>query len=421
MSDGKGKHARGAQGFTPAALPADEAGRLRQLHAYQILDTPPEEAFDDLTALASSITGAPVALISLIDSGRQWFKSRVGFEPQETSRDVSFCAHAILGDGTFVVPDATADARFAGNPLVVGGPEIRFYAGTPLETPAGARIGTLCVIDNVPRELSPGHQKALEILGKQVISQLELRRTGLELREQREHLLSVGRLKDEFVAVVSHELRTPLTSMKGSLQLLVDGGVDEAEGDALLHVALSNADRLIRLINDILDISKMDAGVLDLRRQPARPEDLLATAVRSVAGMAQTAGVTVTCAAHGELPRIEVDSDRIVQALVNLMSNAVKFAPAGSTVSVAARADASELVFAISDTGQGIASHQLAELFQKFRQLDSSDSRRVSGTGLGLAITKGIVEQHGGHVSVDSEPGRGSTFRIHLPLTTVTA
>jgi GAF domain-containing protein len=159
----------------------DEKKRLQVLWQYEVLDTVPEELFDELTELASLICEAPIALISLVDSKRQWFKSRVGLSVTETSRDVSFCAHAITQTDLFIVPDATRDARFARNPLVVSEPRIRFYAGAPLITPDGYALGTLCVIDKVPRELRPQQQQALRILARHVVSQLELRRRTLEL------------------------------------------------------------------------------------------------------------------------------------------------------------------------------------------------------------------------------------------------
>jgi len=166
-----------------AQLPRKEKKRLKVLWQYDVLDTVPEEVFDDLTELAARICEAPVALISLVDENRQWFKSKVGLTVNETSRDVSFCARAIQQEGLFIIPDATKDRRFAHNPLVTSDPKIRFYAGAPLVTPDGHALGTLCVIDKVPRELRADQQKALRVLARHVMTQLELRRHARELAE----------------------------------------------------------------------------------------------------------------------------------------------------------------------------------------------------------------------------------------------
>ena len=167
-------------------VPKNEAKRLKVLWQYEVLDTVPEELFDDLTELAAQICEAPIALISLVDEKRQWFKSRVGTTVSETSRDISFCAYAITQNDLFIVPDALRDERFARSPLVTSDPKIRFYAGAPLITPDGHALGTLCVIDKVPRELRLEQKQALRTLARHVVSQLELRRRSRELAAARE-------------------------------------------------------------------------------------------------------------------------------------------------------------------------------------------------------------------------------------------
>src|SRR5437667_1871574 len=195
-----------------APIPLNEVKRLKVLWQYEVLDTVPEEVFDDLTELAARICEAPIALITLVDEDRQWFKSKVGVSVNETSREISFCAHAINQPELFIVPDATQDQRFAQNPLVTSDPKVRFYAGAPLVTPDGYALGTLCVIDKVPRELRPDQRQALRILARHVVSQLELRRRSHELANARSELERLKSALDHArkeLAKFRRELRKP--------------------------------------------------------------------------------------------------------------------------------------------------------------------------------------------------------------------
>jgi PAS domain S-box-containing protein len=240
--------------------------------------------------------------------------------------------------------------------------------------------------------------------------------------------LRAQRMKDEFVSIVSHELRTPLTSIRGSLGLLEGGVAGELPSKAreLVRIARNNSDRLIRLINDILDLDKMEAGRLELRRETIEVGPLVDAVVAEMSGYAEAAGVAVAVEVRPCEP-IHGDRDRLAQVLVNLVSNAIKFSPEGERVEVRAHPAPSHATIlgsghgsgririSVTDHGPGIARADVPKLFQKFHQLDASDQRRRGGSGLGLVIAKRLVEAHHGHIGVDSEVGRGSTFYFEVP------
>ncbi len=233
-------------------------------------------------------------------------------------------------------------------------------------------------------------------------------------------LREVDRMKDEFVSIVSHELRTPLTSIRGSVQLVLDDAdaVKDPEYRMLLQIALNNCERLVRIINDILDVSKIESGNITLRKKPVHVADLVRQSIDVVEGPARNADVKLVVNVPASIRPVMVDPDRIVQALVNLLSNAVKFAPPNSTVTTTVTGSEHMITIAVADQGEGIAPENLNRLFRKFQQVDSSSSRRKGGTGLGLAITKALVEQHGGRIFVDSELHRGTRFSFTLPTAT---
>ncbi len=224
----------------------------------------------------------------------------------------------------------------------------------------------------------------------------------------------------EFYSTVSHELRSPLTSIRGALGLIEGGIVGDVseEASTFINIARLESDRLIRIVNSILDLDKIEAGKLELKLQETLPEELVGSALDNLQGMAIEAGVTLEKGANCD-DAIKLDRDRITQVLTNLISNGIKFSPRNSVITANSERNGEKVRFSVCDQGAGISAEDLPKLFGKFKQLDSSDSRSQSGTGLGLAISKALVEQHGGTIGVQSEPGKGSTFWFELPVKVV--
>ena len=399
------------------AVPHNEEQRQRKLDLYRVVDTPPEEVFDRITRIVAEVIDVPIALVSLVDRGRQWFKSRHGLDAPETPREISFCGHTILSGDILEIEDASKDVRFRDNPLVTGGPAIRFYAGATLRTPDGFNLGTLCAIDRKPRRLSPRFRQLLRDMAMIVVDELELRvalRAALaeSARKSTEHLE-----KDAFFTSVTHELRTPLTSIRGSLGLIEGGAVGPVPEamQSLIAVANRNVNSLLDLINDLLDVQRLDFGKMDFDFGIVDAAQLLRETCEEMQGVAAQRNVRLDVQAAA-VPAIAGDRNRLRQVLANLLSNAVKFSPDGGVVTVRLGEESGSLRFSIDDRGPGIPEAFRSRIFGRFSQ--APGDARNKGSGLGLAISKAIVEAHNGRIGFDSTVGAGSgtTFHVTLPL-----
>jgi signal transduction histidine kinase len=227
---------------------------------------------------------------------------------------------------------------------------------------------------------------------------------------------AMDRMKDEFISIVSHELRTPLTGIRGSLGLLAGGvlGPVSPQAQRMLDIAVSNTDRLIRLVSDMLDLERMQSNRAELQKVRCDLGDLLQQATDVMRPQAERAGVGLDV--DPLAVSVQVDPDRVVQVLTNLLSNAIKFSSAGTRVCVSAEpVGGGRVRVDVRDQGRGIPAEQLEHIFERFRQVDASDSRAKGGSGLGLAICRMIVEQHGGRIWAQSTPGQGSTLSFELP------
>lgn len=393
----------------PAAIPTNEPARLAELYDYDILDTVSEATYDAITFLASQICGVPIALISIVDQERQWFKSRVGLEATETHRDLAFCAHAINDPRSlFVVPDASADVRFFENPLVTDDPSIRFYAGAPLVTPEGNALGTLCVIDRKPRELSDDQEASLRALSVQVMALLELRRTVRELETHQRQLEETTRQRDSLMATVSHELRTPLTAVIGYIELLQED-LPEAERTEILGTVARQAADVEYLIEDLLIAAKAEADSL---RVAAVPVQLHAQVAQVLEGFEPSAvePIALQLDSAGGIG----DPARVRQIIRNLVTNAFRYG--GPNVSIRTFEGDGVVHVVVGDDGDGIPATDRENVFQPFKQ--ASNARHVaSSIGLGLPISRLLAQKMGGDLTYRFADGV-SRFELTIPAAT---
>lgn len=527
----------------PAPLPINESERLRELLSHEILDSGHESQFDEIVQLASHICETPISLVTLVDESRQWFKAKVGLEVAETPRDVAFCSHTLLQDDVFIVGDARSDDRFQDNPLVTGDPNIRFYAGFPLKTTNGYNLGSLCVIDTRERELNEAQKTALQLLARQVVKELELRKTNRELKVKNQMLqgflenipviayrvngdgsikesvgsglrtlgladnqlagrnafeilphmaetirevlkmgkstfISSGNQADEepffehyvfpdetnpggvigfalniskrlqhqrelqsakevaeratqaksrFLANMSHEIRTPISAILGFAQVLKQQQLP-GESQEYLNYITSSGEILLKLIGDVLDLTKIEEGKFELQDEHFHLREVMRSSLHPYQFRAQEKGLQFELLFDEALPEYAVgDANKISQILINLIGNALKFTRQGGiqvrfTAENTGGAGRKALLrVLVKDTGVGIAADKKEQIFQSFTQSDASINRQFGGSGLGLAIVKELVERMGGVLGVESSDAgqggaTGSTFWFTIPL-----
>ena len=433
--------------FAPSL--SEEERRLAALYRYDVLDSEPEQVFDDIAKLAAQLFDAPIAQVSLIDESRQWMKSCVGLPCQEVPLDESICIYAIQSEGVTVIPDATADERLAEIPMVAGEPGIRFYAGAPLTTSDGQRIGTLCVVDTEPRRsVRESKRQHLRRLAGIVIDELELRREVKE-RARHQRALEASRQAEEearraaeeaqaeaeeanatmtrFFAGIAHDLQTPITRVQLFADLLkraIDG-----ESNRYIQKIHAASERMSSMVASLQDLAQVRSGQLVLDTQPTDVADVVASACR--AAEPDAADRTLETDLPAAPVRAEVDPDAFRRIVENLIGNALKYTAPGDHIAVSVRGpgtalpepsdgvpdaadgSSSAVRIAVEDTGPGIGDGALDTLFEPFTRGDTDGD----GMGLGLAVSKDLAQAMGGDLRVASEVGQGTRFVVHVPAT----
>ncbi|AHM61320.1 GAF sensor signal transduction histidine kinase [Flammeovirgaceae bacterium 311] len=417
-----------------APLPPNEDLRLLALQRYQLLDTGSEEQFDDIVKLASQICNTPVSLISLVDSKRQWFKARKNFSIPEISREYAFCAHTILSDELLVIEDATADDRFKNNPLVTGDPDIRFYAGAPLITHDQYRLGALCVIDRIPRNLSDHQKFALKVLAGQVVKLLELRYQNLKLAKSlqtvslqkkriqsllqervklTEELAKTSHTKDQMLSIVAHDLRSPLHTLQNLLMLMSAKKAPLQDAEKYTTALGKSVKNAINLLENLLEWGRIQLEGQEPEKQQVNLHAIVEQQLSVLQNAAEEKGnvlrnlIPQDTESYGNTTSLNI-------VLRNLLINANKFT-AGGVISIflEQKPDAKWLV--IQDTGVGMEPAVLAHLFDLNKKQNRSGTNNEKGSGLGLHMSREVLQQMGGSLLIESSEGKGTIVTVILP------
>jgi signal transduction histidine kinase len=397
-----------------APLPDNEIDRLSALYALDILDSAPEQDFDDIAALASNVCGTPMSLVTLVDTDRQWFKARIGTDLTETPRDLSFSAHAILGRDLLVVPDATKDARFADNPSVNMDGGIRFYAGAPLITSDGYALGTLCVMDSNPRSLDMEQLQALRALARQVTTQIEMRRHAVAMANTTARLQELERRKDDLAGLLGGELRAPLRLISSYLENLGSTGFHDAELAELVGRATAGHIRgFLDLLQHLTTMAEAGVGSESLHMRQIDLTRITQRAVESVRPIAATKQIWILNQAGGPALPIIADPVRLEQVLTHLMFAAVKYTPSGGRVRVGTEIESGPTV-RLDDMDMPDGARP--DLFPHLYYGAIANLSEIPGPDRGLAVAKKILDAHHATVALSDRPGDGTSLHVVFPF-----
>lgn len=409
--------ATSSSGLRRAPIPVNDPARLAELYRFDILDTPPEEAFDRLTALTALTFNTPIALITLVDRDRSWFKSQVGFPIDELPREVGFCAHTIMNEEIMVVPDAAQDQRFANDEAVSGPAAVRFYAGAPLVLSSGFRPGTLCMMDTRPRPggLSEREMEILKGFAALVVREIECRQEFMsEKTDLFEELQNARSAKQQFLQMLSHELRTPLNAVLGFSEMIAAAPENEVAqkyreyAEDIGHAG----DHLLDLVDGMLDLTRLERGELGIEDDVAPISDLVEKAI----GLLPSAGQRVNVAPMDHLPKLRCDPRYVLQVFAHVIDNAIRFSPGDQSVEICAEvSERKNLVVRVSDNGPGLTNSDRARAFDLFEKFDPAGMTVAEGIGLGLPISRKLMEVHGGSIDFDDDQADGSTVVLTFP------
>eukprot|EP00284_Hemiselmis_tepida_P009560 CAMPEP_0174917088 /NCGR_PEP_ID=MMETSP1355-20121228/2252_1 /TAXON_ID=464990 /ORGANISM="Hemiselmis tepida, Strain CCMP443" /LENGTH=603 /DNA_ID=CAMNT_0016162153 /DNA_START=32 /DNA_END=1840 /DNA_ORIENTATION=- len=413
----------------PAPKPLNDKQRVEFLHSLMVLDTEAEESFDRITDAAHKAFDVPIALVSLVDAERQWFKSCVGLDVDSTHRDLAFCAHAILPKNpvTFVVEDARQDERFKNSALVTGPPFIRFYAGAPLVYNSDDgnewKLGTLCVIDSRPRKITEDQIAMLEMLARLVVTELELRmKFRSHIKEVRaaanqNAVVRATEMHTAYIGQVAHDLRTPLNSFMLGLEALRSLNDATPEMIGIIDTMKVSLELMDLTCTKAIDHSKFETGKdLLAKHAPFGITEMLKKSQIVVSGYThESRGVKYEYKIDPDVAeQIITDKEWFWHMLMNFLSNARKFTTEGyirTSVGIASEGGVEYLDVKVADTGIGIQEEQRKKLFAAFSQLQDF----AGGTGLGLYSVLKKINVLGGACGVEANTPKGSVFWFKIP------
>ena len=393
-------------------IPKNEKYRQIAVEKYGLLDTLSEENFDNITSIMAYVCDVPISLITLLDKKRNFLKSHYGVPFNESPREISFCGHAINSDDPItVIKDSREDERFIGNPLVTEHKAI-FYAGAPLIDGDGFKLGTLCVYDTKPRELTSQQKDALLAMSKQVVNLFEQRYQNLKLRQLRDKLEKRNEDLKKFASVVSHDLKSPLANIISLTELLEDDNKDILNEESLqyLEYLRTSSYSLKDYIDGILNFYKSDDLVQN------KKENILIGNLLEELKQITDSEHKATFHISGNTNELFVNKSALMQVLVNLITNGIKYnSKSEIVIDISIEETSDQYEFSVTDNGNGIPQDYLEKIFDLFTVVGVEDRDGNVGTGIGLATVKKIIQNLCGNIAVSSTEKQGSTFVFTIP------